>query len=124
MIGGVDIEIPTRAGRAALDASVRAIRSIWPKAVFENAENGERYDRFGEIPFNRLEEIFVYRDERARDLWAAEGAVPAAANLMIHLIIDGSGLFVVMDDDTTEEMRSVLGAIRILLDGQNVRSAA
>lgn len=31
MIGGVDIEIPTR---AALDASVRVIRSHWPKAVF------------------------------------------------------------------------------------------
>jgi len=34
MIGGVDIEILTRAGRAALDASVRVIRSHWPKAVF------------------------------------------------------------------------------------------
>jgi len=31
MIGGVDIEIPTR---AALDASVRVIRSPWPRAVF------------------------------------------------------------------------------------------
>lgn len=123
MIGGVDIEISTRAGRAALEVSVRVIRSHWPRAVFKNAENAERYDQFDEIPFNLLKEIFVYKDEAARDLWDAEGAVSEAINLMIHLIVDGLSLFVVMDDDTTEEMRSVLGVIRARLDRENVRGA-
>lgn len=126
MIGGVDIkiEIPGRAGRAALDASVRIIRSFWPSAVFENAENSDYYDRFDEIPFSRLREIFVYKDEAARDLWETEGAVPEATNLMIHLIVDDPDLFVVMDDDTTPEMQRVLAAIRTTLDDEAVRNAA
>lgn len=124
MIGGVDIEIPTRAGRSALDASVRAIRQSWPHARFENSVNGESYDRFSQIPFGQLEELFVYRDEAAKLLWDAEGAVPETANSMIHLIADESAIFVVMDDDTTREMQCILGAIKSFLKDDVVRNAA
>lgn len=130
MIGGVDIKISTRSGPAALDASVRVIRSFWPRAVFENAETGEYYNRFDEIPFGCLGEIFVYKDKAARDLWEADGAVPEAANLMIHLIAENhappgeSALFIVMDDDATKEMQCVLGALRSILGAEDVRSAA
>jgi hypothetical protein len=37
MIGGVDIEIPTRAAECSLQVAVRAMIQCWPKAVFENA---------------------------------------------------------------------------------------
>jgi hypothetical protein len=98
MIGGIERRVPTRAGRSALEPAVRAVRQFWPKAVFENAETGDRYDEFWEVPLGRLDEIFVYRDAAAADGWEAEGAVPRLRNTMVHLIADEDAITVVVDE--------------------------
>ncbi len=111
MIGGIDIEIPARAGERSMQVAVRAMIQCWPKAVFENGLTGERYDDYWHIPFGpELEEIFVYRDSDAADVWDAEGAVPDVYNTMVHAIADEETITVVMDvKDAVAEM--ILAAI-------------
>lgn len=111
MIGGIDIRIATRAGVLSAEVSVRAIRQKWPRAVYENGLTGDRYDKFSDIPFGELTELFVYRDSNAANLWDAEGAVPNAYNTMIHLVADRDTITVVIDE-RDREMESIIAAIR------------
>jgi hypothetical protein len=115
MIGGIDIAIPTNCGASSVEVAVRAIRQKWPRSVFENGTNGDRYDRFSEIPFGLIEELFVYRDRASADVWDAEGAIPSVYNTMIHLIADDDLLTVVVDEKDAE-MGEIVGAISSGLD--------
>jgi hypothetical protein len=110
MIGGIDVHLPTMAGASSIEVAVRAIRQSWPSASFENGITGERYDHFWQIPFGEIEELFVYQDSAAADIWEAEGAVPAAFNTMIHLIPDDDLLCVVVDekDEAMEQLLAVI----------------
>jgi len=98
MIGGIDIQVPTRAGESSLEVAVRAIRQRWPLAVFENGITGERYDEFRQIPLGNLEELFVYRDGACANLWDEEGAIPSIYNTMIHIIPNDETLSLVIDE--------------------------
>lgn len=97
MIGGIDIAIPTQAGDLSLLAAVRAILQYWPKAVFETGITGERYARLSDVPFGRIDEIFVYRDSAVADAWEAEGAVPDLYDTMVHVIADDDRITLVVD---------------------------
>ena len=74
-------------GRSLVRGSRGARRSdlaARPLAVFENSLTGDRYDRFWQIPFGAIEEIFVYRNNADANVWDAEGAFPAVStNTMI-----------------------------------------
>ena len=111
MIGGIDIAIPTRAADMAVEVAVRAIRQFWPSAVFENGITGEGYNHFQEIPFGMIEELFVYRDDAAREQWDQQGAVPDDSNTMIHLVRDSDQITAVIDEKD-DAMGRILGAIR------------
>ncbi len=115
MIGGIDIQVPTRAGIESVEVAVRAIRQSWALAVFENGDTGERYSHFGHIPFGHARELFVYRDAGVADLWDEKGAVPEVSNTMIHILYD-DGLITAVIDERTEEMKTIIGAIRSALD--------
>ena len=63
MIGGIDVQIPTRCGPSlSTEVAVRAIRQRWPHSDYENGLTGERYFEFNQIPFGEIQELFVYRD--------------------------------------------------------------
>lgn len=98
MIGGIDIDLPTYGNSLALEIGVRAIRQIWSTAVFEDAETGDRYNRFWQIPFGSIKELFVYPDKESADAWDNEGAIPSLSNKMIHLIADDEAITVVVDE--------------------------
>jgi len=117
MIGGVDIHIPTMGGASSIEVAVRAIRQLWPHSVFENGESGVRYDRFWQIPFGELDEIFVYCDVVSADLWDAEGAIPAAYNRMVHLVADEDMITVVVDEKDTA-MERIIAAISSALSDE------
>ncbi len=110
MIGGIDVRLSTMGGASSVEVAVRAIRQRWPVAVFENGITGERYERFEQIPFGEIEELFVYRDTDSADRWDAEGAIPAVYNTMMHLIPDEEILTVVVDEKDAE-MDELLAAI-------------
>jgi hypothetical protein len=97
MIGGVDTDLPTRAGDRSLEVAVRAVRQHWPLAVFENPEKEGRYDYFWQIPFGSIREIFVYRDTVAADGWDARGAIPELYNTMVHVLASAKTVTVVVD---------------------------
>jgi hypothetical protein len=111
MIGGVDIRIPTGAGESSLIVAARAIRQYWPHAVFENGSTGHRYQSYWDTPLDQLEEVFVYRDLAAADVWDAEGAVPAAINTMIHVIADDGLATIVVDEPQSAAMKTIVAAI-------------
>lgn len=111
MIGGVDIPILTGAGELSLVAATRAIRQYWPSAVFEDSATGRRYPSYWDTPFDQMEEVFVYRDAAAADLWDTEGAIPQAHNSMIHLIADEGLTTVVVDDPDDLVMKIIVAAI-------------
>jgi len=111
MIGGVDVRIPTQAGDSALVAAARAVLRAWPHAVFEDGVTGRRYPSFWPTPLDRLEEVFIYRDESAADLWDDEGAVPSALNSMIHVISEEGFTTVVVDDPHDATMEAMIESI-------------
>jgi hypothetical protein len=110
MPGGTDIVIPAKGDPEALDACVRMIREYWPRATFENALTGEKYQHYAELPFGPLRELFVYPDAAAEKSWD-EGDTSAATNSMLYLILSPSHVTVIVDQPNTEEMRSVLKSI-------------
>ena len=117
MIGGIDIRLPTRAGDVAVQVAVRAIREHWPDAVFENGDTGDGYDRFWQIPFGELDEIFVYRDSNARQGWDTEGAVPELYNTMIHVIGDEDMITLVVDQKDAAMQEMIATVSSALHDG-------
>jgi hypothetical protein len=116
MIGGIDVQIPTRCGPPlSTEVAVRAIRQRWLDAEYENGATGERYSRFRLIPFGEIEEIFVYRDRHSADRWDTEGAIPGLRNTMIHIVAEMDLITVVVDlldavmDEIIAAIRSALG---------------
>jgi hypothetical protein len=114
MIGGIDIQIPTRCGASSVEVTVRSIRQKWPNAAFENAVTGERYGDFCLIPFGEIEELFVYRDSASADSWDVEGAIPSLENTMIHIVADEE-LITVVVDLRDEAMEQIIAAIESAL---------
>lgn len=110
MIGGIDVRIPTLAGRQALEIAVRAVRQAWPKSAFENGRTGDRYDHFQRIPFGQMEEMFVYRDSEIADRWNDQGAVAELSNTMIHILYDEGSITAVIDQHD-QEMDAILDGI-------------
>jgi len=90
---------------------VRAIRQKWSKAIFENGLTGVIYKTFGQIPFAEVEELFVYRDAEAAEIWDTEGATTNSLNLMIHLLGEIDLLTIVIDQHDVE-MDRIEAAIR------------
>lgn len=123
MIGGIDIRLKTRAGANSIEVAVRAIRQLWPHAVFENGQTGERYGQFGSIPFGEIEEIFVYRDNDTAEKWEAEGAIPELFNTMIHIIHDEGFLTIVVDEQNAETS-SLIEAIQSAIESAGSRATA
>ena len=115
MIGGVEIEMPAKDCGMAIEVAARAVWQHWPHAAFEDATTGQRFDQFHEIPFGTLDEIFVYRDAQADDVWDAVGAIPAVHNTMIHILVD-EGLLTLVVDQSDNEMQQVAAAVRSALE--------
>jgi hypothetical protein len=115
MIGGIDVQIPTRCGPPlSTEVAVRAIRQQWPDAEYENGATGERYSRFHLIPFGEIEELFIYRDRLSADRWDTEGAIPDLRNTMIHIVAEVDLISVVVDSRDVA-MVEIIAAIRSAL---------
>jgi hypothetical protein len=116
MIGGIDIDLLSRAGDRSIEVAVRAVRQYWPLAVYENPETADRYGVFSEIPFRGLSELFVYRDSESADAWDEYGAIPRLGDTMIHVIADAERLTIVVDDKTAQMNRLIEDLAAALVD--------
>lgn len=113
MIGGSDVFFDNRLGTSALVVGVRAILVFWKQAVFENGDDGTKYERFADIPFGTFSELFVYRDQDISNRWEEEGAVPGLEDTMIHLVQSPGTMTVVVDDPDSPEMKAILFEIQL-----------
>lgn len=111
MIGGTDITMRTTAGATAIDLSVRVIRATWPSAVYEDAITGTLYNKYSDLSFRSLSEVFVYRDLEAYQKWDQLGADPTNENTMIHLLVSSSTLTVVVDGPDDPAIISIIASI-------------
>jgi hypothetical protein len=114
MIGGDDIVIPAVGDAAALEACVRIVQRRWPRARFEDALSGHKYDSYGEIPFGFVRELFAYPDAAAEAMWDADSP-DSPPNSLLYLIVSSEFITAVLDDPTSADMRSILRSIRQLM---------
>jgi hypothetical protein len=120
MIGGTDIVIPAVGDPSTLEACARIVQRCWPEARFEDAETGEKYARYCEIPLARVHELFAYQDEKAEAAWDADSPT-SPPNSMIYLILAPDSITAVVDDPNTPEMQAILEAIRNMMSERMLR---
>lgn len=112
-IGGVDILIPAVPGPVALADAAKVIHRHWPAAVFENPLTGDLYFKIEEVPFDAIEEIFMYKNIKYVNEWSIEGAVPSIHNTMIYLIHrKGEYETTIVADSVDDFMQSVVDEIK------------
>jgi hypothetical protein len=113
VIGRTDILIDTPFSREeTLALCARRLASLWRDCVFEDAETGEVYRTYHEVPFGQTRELFGYRDPAAYASWEELGADEANANTMVHLLCyEARKLTVVVDDEANPEMRAYIDAV-------------
>jgi hypothetical protein len=114
MIGGTDIVIPAVGDSAVLEACARIVQRHWPDAKFEDAETGEKYDWYGEIPLDRVRELLAYPDAAAEASWDADQP-DSPPNSMLYLILSPDFVTAVLDDPSAANMQSILESIRAML---------
>ncbi len=117
MIGREDVVIDRRGSGAAdaLDAVARIVLRRWEHAVFQDAQLGVRFSGFSTIPFGRVRELLIYRDEDAFRSWEEHGADPENADTMIHALTWNGELTLVVDDRTEGVAHSVITEVESLL---------
>jgi hypothetical protein len=114
MIGGEDIiiELPGVPPEVALPAAVRYLLDRWPAAIMQDGDTARRFDRFSEVDFGHLREVFVYRDEQAFDSWERLGADPSNANQMVHLGASDGQFTIVVDESQDLVSASIVRGLR------------
>src|SRR6266545_6234242 len=114
MIGGVDIviKLPGVPPSVAMAAAVRYILDRWPAGVLQDGDTARRFDRFAEMDFGHVREVFVYRDEQAFDSWERLGAAAANVNQMVHLLVSTGQFTMVVDSLQDAEMASIARGLR------------
>lgn len=114
MIGGTDIVMPAKGDAAALDACARVIGRHWPQARFEDAITGEKFRHYSEIPIGRLRELLAYPNAEAESKWDADSS-DSPPNSMLYIILSDESVTAVLDDASSDEMRSILDSMRAVL---------
>lgn len=114
MIGGTDIIIPATGDAAALETCARMVKQHWPTARFEDAVTGKKYSRYGDIPLDRVRELFAYRDAQSEEAWDADSP-DSPKNSMLYLILSPDFITAVVDDPGAAEMKPLLESLRAAL---------
>jgi hypothetical protein len=112
MIGGCDVILPTRSGPVALDCAVRSVLTLWPGAVFENAETNDAPRTYDRLEFGTVRQVLAYRDASIASEWARRGAALDLANTMIYLLSSKTDLTVVVSSPEAPDVAAYLVALR------------
>jgi hypothetical protein len=123
MIGGKDIVIPAVGSPASLDACVRVVWRQWPHARFEDAETGEKYSQYGDIPIGRIRHLLAYRSAEAEAFWDAYSP-DSPVNSMLYLILSENCVTAVLDDPDVGEMPAILEGIRTMMEMEILNTEA
>ena len=111
MIGGNDVVFPGVGDSDSMEACARIVGRYWPDIRFEDAITGNKYERLADIPFGKVRELLAYPNATAETAWDTDSSV-SPENSMLYLIVRPEDVTVVLDNPKTEEMQSLLNAIR------------
>jgi len=106
-----------------LDACARVVQRQWPHARFENAETGEKYSTYGDIPIGQISHLLAYPNEEAEALWDADSP-DSPVNSMLYLILAEQSVTAVLDDPTAGEMPGILEGIKTMMEMEILNTAA
>jgi hypothetical protein len=123
MIGGTDIVMPAVGTPASLDACARVVQRQWPNARFENAETGEKYAAYADIPIGRIRHLLAYPNAEAEALWDADSP-DSPANSMLYLILSEQSVTAVLDDPNAGEMPAILEGIKTMMEMEILNTEA
>lgn len=115
MIGGQDIVIPCSEPKVAMDLATRAVMRRWRDCLIEDGDTGEQLPNYGQMEFAGLNEILISKTAEASKLWDQLGACITTNGTLIHLLVGRATLTVVIDDEPTKEMKSIVSEIRSAL---------
>ena len=114
MIGGKDIVIPAVGAPASLDACARIVQRQWPHARFEDAETGEKYSTYGDIPIGQIKHLLAYPNAEAQAMWD-DDSPDSPVNSMLYLILLENSVTAVLDDPNLGEMPAIIEGIRTMM---------
>lgn len=125
-IGGEDIilscPIPHRETIQYAICSI--VKFHWEDLVIENDGEGVYRDwPTTPVPFQHLaDEIFIYENDKAYNIWTAKGADPSVENKMIHVITcDHENEFTIVVGSREGKMKEILESILTFSNAAGVR---
>ena len=117
-IGGSDVIIKTKVNSTVMPTVVKTIIQYWPKATFENAISGDKFDKYGKIPFKQLDELFIHRDAEI-EIACDSGEWPP--NTMIYVIARDNDFTIIVDDPEDAEMKKIIDAIKLAIKNDQLK---
>ena len=97
-------------GPVTMEFLFRAIRHLWPNAIFENAATGEMFQNIRHVAFNHFREALAYKSSTHRELWSEKGLDESLHDTMIHLIRADNGMTLVVDSEPSCGLQSILNS--------------
>ncbi len=98
MIGGADLVLRGRTRAHDTDILVRGIRSEWPDAMIQHADEGDAAPiRSFRLPVSGPAELIVYRDRSSYQSWRDHGATMDNQDAMLHVIVSDDSVTLVVD---------------------------
>lgn len=92
-----------------MKACANVIQKFWPNARFEDAESGRKLKT--DDNFDKIRELCIYKDAQAETAWDTDKP-NANKNLVICLIARNEELTVIPYNTETEEIKTILNAIK------------
>jgi hypothetical protein len=98
MIGGADLVLHGRTKAHDTDILVRGIRSEWPRALIQRADDVDATPiRSFRLPVFGPAELIVYRDPASYQSWRDHGATADNQDGMILVIVSDDAVTLVVD---------------------------
>ncbi len=99
MIGGTDVFVDGKVDRSDVDLVVRFFRSAWPDAIVSSPSESieERLQTYRCQSSPWVSELFIYENQRIRELWRDEGLTDEGASAMVFATFEDDGISFVVD---------------------------
>jgi hypothetical protein len=112
-IGGQDVWVEGNFGADAVHKVLQALSVHWPQAVVEHADGNDlgTIQSASSAPYSLPCELFVYREQDAREAWDDVGRSDHNSALMIYVFVQPTCTTLVSEGSTVELARKLLDVL-------------